>query len=344
MSGQEKIFSSELSTTDDVQRYRYLSDAACKQFLSDKLILACILKECVSEFKDCDVNDIENKYIEGEPEVGTVGVHPETTNSRMTGEGGGKIHGMQNESTSDTEGKVTFDIRFYAMTPAKERVKLIINIEAQNAFYPGYPLIKRAIYYGCRQISAQYGSEFEHAHYENIKKVYSIWICFDPPKNRRNTITLYDFAEKQLVGNVHEIIEHYDLMCIVMICLGTSKDERYTGLLKLLGVFMSEAADMMIKTQVLKSEFGANLPKRLQDKEVKMCTYSEFIENRGIKKGIQEGRKEGRKESKAEDLLNLMRNFKLSIDQALTGLSIPENEWEEYRALVAQIQSQAVQS
>ena len=63
-----------------------------------------------------------------------------------------------------------------------------------------------------------------------------------------------------------------------------------------------------------------------------MCTYSKFIENRGIKRG------------KAEDLLNLMRNFKLSIDQALTGLSIPENEWEEYRVLVAQIRAQAVES
>ena len=71
-----------------------------------------------------------------------------------------------------------------------------------------------------------------------------------------------------------------------------------------------------------------------------MCTYSEFIENRGIQKGIQEGRKEG----KAEALLNLMKKLKMTLEQAMNTLSIPENEWEEYRALVAQIQSQAVQS
>ena len=29
---------------------------------------------------NCHVNDIETKYIEGEPEIATVGVYPETTN------------------------------------------------------------------------------------------------------------------------------------------------------------------------------------------------------------------------------------------------------------------------
>ena len=331
MCEQQSAFSEAISSADEIRAYRYLSDAACKQFLSDKLILACILKGCVSEFQDCDVHDIETKYIEGEPEIGTIGVHPGTTNQRTPDVLGGKIHGINNESASDTEGKVTFDIRFYALTPTKERVKLIINIEAQNDFYPGYPLIKRAIYYGSRQISAQYGSEFEHAHYENIKKVYSIWICFDPPKKRRNTITFYHIEEKQLVGDVHEVVEYYDLMSIVMICLGTQKDERYTGLLKLLDVFMSEVADMDTKTKVLKSEFGANMPERLQNKEVKMCTYSEFVENRGIKKG--------RKEGKAEALLNLMKKLKMTLEQALNTLSIPESEWEDYRTLVEKIRA-----
>ena len=126
--------------------YRRLSDAACKQLLGDKLILACILKGCVPEFMDCEVSDIETKYIEGEPEIGSVGVHAETTNPPKP-QKGSKIHGISNESATDTEGKVTFDIRFYALTPADERVKLIINVEAQNDFYPGYPLIKRAIYF-----------------------------------------------------------------------------------------------------------------------------------------------------------------------------------------------------
>ena len=56
-----------------------------------------------------------------------------------------------------------------------------------------------------------------------IKKVYSLWICFDPPHNRRNTITMYQITEKQLVGEVYEDVACYDLMSVVMICLGTKK-------------------------------------------------------------------------------------------------------------------------
>ena len=45
-----------------------------------------------------------------------------------------------------------------------------------------------------------------------------------------------------------------------------------------------------------------------------MCNYSDFVENRG--------RKEGRKEGKAEAIVNLMKNFKLGIEEALKGLSL----------------------
>ena len=48
---------------------------------------------------------------------------------------------------------------------------------------------------------------------------------------------------------------------------------------------------------------------------------------------------EGKKEGKAEALVNLMKNFSLSIEQAMHGLSIPETEWPEYRKLVAQLQA-----
>ncbi len=37
-------------------------------------------------------------------------------------------------------------------------------------------------------ISSQYGVEFEEAHYEKIKKVYSIWVCANPPKYRQDIL------------------------------------------------------------------------------------------------------------------------------------------------------------
>ena len=149
------------------------------------------------------------------------------------------IRGAGNEDTSLTEGTVTYDIRFFAIAPVSgELIRLIINIEAQNDFYPGYPLIKRGIYYCCWMISAQYGTEFTNSHYVNIKKVYSIWICMNPPKSRENSITRYYIAEENLVGSVKEQKADYDLMAAVMICLGKEGDSG-TDLLKLLNVILS---------------------------------------------------------------------------------------------------------
>ena len=75
---------------------------------------------------------------------------------------------------------------------------------------------------------------------------------------------------------------------------------------------------------MLKSEFHTDLPERLLEKEVKMCNYSDFVWNNGMK--------EGKKEGKAEDLINMMKKLKLSLEQALDTLSIPDKEWDDYRA------------
>ena len=96
--------------------------------------------------------------------------------------------------------RITYDIRFFAVLPRNmEMVRMIINLEAQNDFYPGYPLIKRDIYCCSRMISAQYGTEFTNSHYEKIKKVYSIWICMNPPKKRQNSITKYSITEEAVI-------------------------------------------------------------------------------------------------------------------------------------------------
>ena len=47
--------------------------------LSQKKILAFILKRMVEEFKDESVQDIMTKYIEGTPLISQVPVHPDET-------------------------------------------------------------------------------------------------------------------------------------------------------------------------------------------------------------------------------------------------------------------------
>ena len=66
----ETTIAQGLHTTDDSSGY----DAACKRVLSEKAILARIMKSCLEEYKECDVNDIAEKYIEGQPQASAVPV------------------------------------------------------------------------------------------------------------------------------------------------------------------------------------------------------------------------------------------------------------------------------
>ena len=255
-------------------------DAACKRLLSEKIILAWIMKNCLEEYRDCDVEEIAEKYIEGTPQVGEAAVALDESN-RVS-----MIQGAGNEDTSLTEGTVTYDIRFFAIAPVSgELIRLIINIEAQNDFYPGYPLIKRGIYYCSRMISAQYGTEFINSHYENIKKVYSIWICMNPPKSRENSITRYYIAEENLVGSVKEQKADYDLMAAVMICLGKEGDSG-TDLLKLLNVLLSTETGSQDKCQILEEDFHIRMTQTLESEVSLMCNLSKGVEEKGIRKGI----------------------------------------------------------
>ena len=310
-------------------------DNSCKRLLSEKIILAWIMKSCLEEYKDVDVNEIAEKYIEGTPEIGSTGVDRDQTNRQ--------INGLSNDDASVNENNIRYDIRFYALAPKDGGlIKLIINVEAQNSYHQTYPLITRSIYYMSRMISSQYGVEFDHAHYENIKKVYSIWVCMNPPKDRMNTITGYKIHEYPLIGEVKENPSHYDLMNAVMICLGDDPESQDNNILKLLEVLLSNDAKASEKKKILTEEFDISMSEKFEGEVAKMCNISEGVVEKTWRRGIEIGRNDGRREgieigeerNSIKLISNLMKNASLTFDQATAMLGIPDSDREEYRKLV----------
>ncbi len=293
-------------------------DSLCKKVLSNKEILGWILATCVDEFKGLSFKEIAGKYIE-EVEVESVGMLPDQTNV------GERIHGLPNEDASINETTITYDIRFHAYAPnGNERIKLIINIEAQHEFYNSYPLIKRALYYCSRMISSQYGVEFTNSHYEKIKKVYSIWICTNPPKNRANTITKYCMSEENFIGNVKETKEYYDLICPIIIALGDRGES--DGLLRLLEVLLSKDEKSSEIERILAEEFDISMSSKLKGEIGDMCNLSEGL--------IEKGRLEGRLEKTVLLLCNLMESMKISLEQAAQLLKVPKEEIDKCKELI----------
>ena len=310
-------------------------DAACKRVLSEKFILAWIMKSCLEEYQDCNVREIAEKYIEGQPQVSAIPVLPD--------ESGTVIHGLDTEDKSVHEGTVTYDIRFRAIVPDTEDViALIVNVEAQNDYYPGYPILKRGIYYGSRMISSQYGREFTGSHYEKIKKVYSIWICMDPPKRKENTINRYRLVEERLVGESTEPVKDYDLLSVVMLCLGRPEGENYQGVLKMLDVLFSNETSVTDKKKILEDEYDIPMTQKLDEEVSSMCNLSEGVMRKGVAKGRAEGIAKGRAEGMAKgmaertlsNLQSLMKNMGLSAEQAMTVLEVPEAERQQYADLL----------
>lgn len=306
--GSQHPIAEDIRVTDQNAQY----DAACRRLLSNRAILAWIMKSCLTEYRDCDVKEIAEKYIEGTPQVHEVLVMPDETNAT-------KIRGVSNVDTSRTEGMVIYDIRFLAVAPSNgELIQLIVNVEAQGQFYVGYPLLMRAIYYCSRMISAQYGTEFVHEEYQNIKKVYSVFICMDPPKNRRNSITRYRMTEENLIGHVKEPVRHYDLMSVVMVCLGGSDGENYDGILKLLDVLLSSKVGETEKRQVLQDEFDIPMTETLEAEVHQMCNLSQGV--------MELGRAEGRAEGLLASIRSLMASMGWSLEQAMDALRLSEDD------------------
>ena len=69
------IVPSTLSKTFSTAGQKAAYDNACKKLLSNKIILAWIMKSCLPEYRDCTVQEIAEKYIEGEPHISEIAVH-----------------------------------------------------------------------------------------------------------------------------------------------------------------------------------------------------------------------------------------------------------------------------
>ena len=272
-----------LSQSIDIVQQKAQYDTACKKVLAEKIILAWIMKHTMKEYAEYEVRDIVELFIIGDAEIAVVNVLPDETNTT-------KVTGTGVEDATVTEGSITYDIQFRALVPSTDEVvQMIINVEAQNDFYPGYPIIKRGIYYCARMISSQYGTVFTRSHYEKIQKVYSVWICLNPPKERKNTITGYSLTEKAYVGKVKEKEGNYDLISAIMVCLGENDEDTESDLLRLLDVLLSSEKNAKEKKEILENEFQIPMTEKMEEEVEHMCNLSDGVEQKGIQKGIEIG-------------------------------------------------------
>ena len=262
-------------------------DTPLKYILANKDVLAWIASRSVKELKGYPIDVIKN-CIEGKPKISSVPVAPGQTNEAITGQ--------NTEDNIMHEGTVYFDICFTIMTPGRERIRLILNVEAQKKFKPGYDLVTRGIYYGARMISSQKEREFTGSDYDNIKKVYSIWICMNAPKYAQNTITEYNIQPTKLYGDFRGKAR-YDLLSVIFICLGKPShkeglaDNEHQQLLDLLSMISSSEIPVKDKLTSLENDYHIATTREVKEGISNMCNWSEGIIEQALEMADEHAKK-----------------------------------------------------
>lgn len=258
-------------------------DTRVKRLLAQKSILAHILVKTVDEFKGMKPEDVV-KYIEGEPSISVVPVEPGLANMEKTDVAGQRIVGLNTENAEINEGLVRFDIIFYVRMK-NGLSQIIVNIEAQKDEPTEYKILNRAIFYVSRLISSQKERDFVNTNYDDIKQVFSIWICMNMDDNSLSHIHLtkdellkpcnwkgnLDLLNIVLIGITNEIPEH---------------DEKYE-MHRLIGALLSSELKEQEKLDIIEHEYNIPISQEFREDVRIMCNLSTGIEERATERATK---------------------------------------------------------
>lgn len=135
-------------------------------------------------------------------------------------------------------------------------------------------------------ISSQKERDFSNSNYNDIKRVYSIWVCMNMPENSLEHIHLV----KESIVNSHEWKGKMDLVNIVMIGLAEELpeyEEKYE-LHRLLGALLSQDLTVNEKLNIIGNEYAIPIEKDFREDVGIMCNLSQKIKETGIEMGKRE--------------------------------------------------------
>ena len=262
---------------DNPDKSRY--DQHAKQILKDKNVLAFIMMNCIAEFEGYTKEEAI-AAIDGDIEVASRSVAPTSSNQQTS------IIGDNTECAIPGEGKTTFDVLFHALTREGKNTRIYVNLEAQNSFYPGYDIVTRGIVYSTRMISQQMGNDFTDKNYDKVNKVYSIWICMNPPEENRehelvaNTILKYNIQPSIIYpadGNKNVRLGRYDLLTVMFINLGKGTEGSDNDTIAMFSTLFSNTMSADERIERMKTDFDVDLDRTTQEEVAKMCNISEGI-------------------------------------------------------------------
>ena len=295
-----------------------MRDDYAKCILADPQILANIVKVLVPEFREYSIKDII-------PCIGETIVSL-TVPERLCI----KIESDGIEDIDIENGKIIYDIRF-PLYYNNRTIKILVNVEAQKSIsYStlGYHIEARMVYYMARLVSSQKNVEFIKSNYDDIKDVYSIWICMDTEADEDSIIELG--LQPRVIYGKTSWLPQRNIMngAVIRIRSRADVEESKNKLIALLEVLFSNRLKQDKMNQL--EEYGLEMTTELEGCVNDMCNISDLLVEESEERGVERGEKKARLDS----IRTLMRKLNQTADEAMDMLDIEENDREEYRKIL----------
>ncbi|MCD8028568.1 MAG: hypothetical protein LUF02_07910 [Erysipelotrichaceae bacterium] len=277
-------------------------DEQCKHILSDPQILAYIIKCCVKECHNISMKNLTEYFKK----------HPAIT-------------GKEDTSISGT--KIIYDIFVTVDSPILDdnNVGLIINIEPQKSRYLPYRLERRAIHNNSRLISQQKGIDFIKSNYNDLKKVYSIWIIHKHAKIDDGVIGTisYKYTEtgrkikgmskrklKRMRERIKKIKGDIDLSDIILIYPYEQYQKEDESISNFFSLLFTNSKTPNEKKLLIESKYGIMMTEKKLEEVGHMCNMSDYMIDRGRLKAAR----------------IIMNKLSYTIEQTLDFLDIEEDD------------------
>lgn len=157
-----------------------------------------------------------------------------------------------------------------------------MNIEAQKDEPTEYKILNRAIFYVSRLVSSQKERDFVNSNYDDIKQVFSIWICMNMDDNSLSHIHLI----KDEMLKPYDWKGNIDLLNIVLIGITNDipeHDENYE-MHRLIGALLSSELKEQEKLDIIEREYNIPISKKFREDVRMMCNLSTGIEEKATEK------------------------------------------------------------
>ena len=138
-----------------------------------------------------------------------------------------------------------------------------------------------------------------------------------------------------MIGNVKEDIQHYDLMNIVMLCLGSS-DNIEDNALGMLNTLLSDTMSSSERIEILDKKFDFDMSPDDKKEVSEMCNVSRGVLDKGMALGRKEGITLGIDKSTLNSISKMMSTFNITIDRAMDILEVPDEKREYYKSQISE--------